>query len=180
MGEQGTHFLLLLELFAGDFLEVIGPESVQVGVLGAHEDEVAALAPRQVIPLAHHEGHVVEFVDFERVQDQINEVLVYIVHLDYEISFINGLILIMLVDFMQDAFFLESGKLLSHIIRPQAEVVDDLLSDHVLHIIVIIVAVDKADLGDLLLVLIIAAAEDRRHNTLNVGRRDYRKLRCLT
>ena len=142
----------MLELFAGDFLEVIGPESVQVGVLGAHEDEVAALAPRQVIPLAHHERHMVEFVDFERVQDQINEVLVYIVHLDYEISFINGLILIMLVDFMQDAFFLESGKLLSHIIRPQAEVVDDLLSDHVLHIGVVFLLINEVDLLNPLLI----------------------------
>ena len=65
-------------------------DPVQVGVLGAHQDEILALTIGESVPLAHHQRHVVEFVDFKRVKDEVDELLIHVVHLDDEVSLVNG------------------------------------------------------------------------------------------
>ena len=52
-----------------DHLRELDPVPVQVAILGAHEDKVAALSPGQSVALAHHQRHVIKLVDFKRVED---------------------------------------------------------------------------------------------------------------
>ena len=49
---------------------------------------------------------MIELVDFERVEDEVYKVLVDFVHLDDEVSLVDGLVLGVRADLMQDALFL--------------------------------------------------------------------------
>ena len=152
VGQKGASSLLLQQVLILDKLRESDSVSVEVGVLGAHEHKVTALASRQVVPLAHHEGHVIELVDFERVQDQVHEVLIDVVHLDDEVGLVDGFILRIDRCLVQDSLLFQLIQLFAHVIGPQAEVEDDLLSDHVLHIGVVFLLINEVDLLNPLLI----------------------------
>ena len=61
----------------------------EVGILWTHEDQVLALTTGKSVPLAHHERHVVEFVHFECIEDQVDEFLVHVIHLNDKVCLIN-------------------------------------------------------------------------------------------
>jgi len=61
---------------------------------------------------------VVELVDFKSVEDQVDEVLVDLVHLNDEVSLVYGLILRIFADFVQYTLILELIELMAHVVRP--------------------------------------------------------------
>lgn len=153
MSQQGARSLLLQQFLVLHQLGEHDSALVEVGVLGAHENQVATLSPRQAVPLAHHQGHVVKFVDLKCVQDQVHEVLVNVVHLNDEVSLVDSFILGVDWSLVQDALLLQLIELLAHVVGPQAQVEDDLLCDHVLHIRIVFLLVDEVDLLHGLLLL---------------------------
>ena len=58
---------------------------------------------------------MVKLVNFQSVKDQIDKVLINLIHLDNEISLIDGLILSFVVDLMENTLLSELVKLRSHI-----------------------------------------------------------------
>ena len=119
---------------------------------------------------------MVELVDLEGVENQIYEVLINVIHLNDEVSLIDGLVLRIFGNFIEDASFLQVTQLLSHIVWPQAKVVDDLLSDYILRIVVIILLIDKVDL---LHHLSFSFAHNRTDHALDIVGGDNRELRAL-
>jgi len=61
---------------------------------------------------------VVELVDFKSVEDQVDEVLVDLVHLNDEVSLVYGLILRIFADFVKYTLILELIELMAHVVRP--------------------------------------------------------------
>ena len=59
---------------------------------------------------------MVELVDLEGVENQIYEVLINVIHLNDEVSLIDGLVLSIFGNFIEDASFLQVPQLLSHIV----------------------------------------------------------------
>ena len=59
---------------------------------------------------------MVELVDLEGVENQIYEVLINVIHLNDEVSLIDGLVLRIFGNFIEDASFLQVTQLLSHIV----------------------------------------------------------------
>ena len=49
---------------------------------------------------------MVELIHFQRVQDQVDEILIYIIHLNDEVCLVYGLIFSIFTDFMKDSLAL--------------------------------------------------------------------------
>ena len=79
--------------------------------------------------------------------------MVYVVHLNDEVCLVNGFILGVLRGLMQNALLFELAQLRAHVVGPQTEIVDDFLSNDVLHISVILLLIDEVDLVHYLLIL---------------------------
>lgn len=105
---------------------------------------------------------MVELVDFKRVEDQIDKLLVNVVHLDDEVGLVNRVVGRVFRYFVQDTLLLELVKLRTHVFRPEAQVVNDLLSDYVFHVYVLI-RLDETDLRH----FIPTSVLDRANQTLD-------------
>ena len=82
-----------------------GAEGIQVAVLSAHEHQVPSLTTAKPIPFAHHQRHMIELVDFESVEDQLDKLLVDIVHLNDEICLVD-LFTIFFLGLLKNTFLL--------------------------------------------------------------------------
>ena len=49
---------------------------------------------------------MIELVDFESVKDEVDEVLIHVVHLNDEVCLVNGLVFVVFTDLMQDSLAL--------------------------------------------------------------------------
>ena len=177
VSQQGAGTLLLHQDLVPNQPHEISSVPIQVTVLGAHEDEVAPLPAREPVALAHHQRHMVKLEDFERVEDQIDKVLVNVVHLNDEVSLVNCFVLLVLADLEQNTLALELAQLLPHLVGPQTKVVDYFLSDHILHISIILLLVYEVDL---LHCLAFGFLDERANKALDVAvRRDDGEFRTL-
>ena len=88
---------------------------------------------------------MIEFVNLKRVENKINEFLVYVVHLNNEVRLVNLISLFVSLS-LEYATDFQLLQMFAHIFRPEAEVVDDLLRNYVLRVNVIILLIDEVNL----------------------------------
>ena len=116
VSKQRASSLLLQKNLVSDKSDESDARAVEVAILGAHKDEVAALSARESVSLAHHQRHVVELINFKGVKNKVHKVLIHIVHLNDEVGLIDCFILRVFAHLVENAFFFKFAELLAHVI----------------------------------------------------------------